>query len=593
MYPRRRTPADCDTLCDARAAGRADAAPHARAQRGLALWAALALLALPAACDDEGGGAVDAGTGGTGGNAGTGGGGGNAGTGGGGGTGGGSPDAPVSPDATPDSAPMAGGTVLRTFVYHQLTDLNPGIMVQQRWHAAISGDGRGIAFVQNAYNPSRLFYINSDGSGLLEIDSYTLYCGCSPTVSISDDGTGIVWGTPADLRYVRSDGSGKKTLIETGGEISDFRISGDGTKVFFVTRRDDADRATPSTRYGRGVWVINVDGTGLTQVENTAAVAALYGVTEDKVFPFNGCGPSLGVSRDASRIVFAPNIVDVGNKVVTANGNGSGLQKIADSGGTYFIVGKVAISADGSKVLYTATTTDNNYDLVVAGFDGSGKRTLANTSTISFSGGGACGDPGLLTADGSKAYMSDVGLLFDTDGSGKKLSMTLGTWVTGPNLLTDRQYGGWMNGDGTRFSFVTQDKNNIVQLVLLELNPAARGMAPTIDMAQLTPAKLQKGAGPGNTVVSARVTAPGTLHGVSTVFARDGMKDNEVSAPQALVDTGMQGDGQAGDGVYSSNQASASASAAVGGRTLRIHAESTTSERRHGTVLELSDIQVE
>jgi hypothetical protein len=171
--------------------------------------------------------------------------------------------------------------------------------------------------------------------------------------------------------------------------------------------------------------------------------------------------------------------------------------------------------------------------------------------------------------------------------------MTLGTWVPGNNLLTSSQYGGWMNSAGNRFSFVTADKNNINQLVLLELDPAARGMAPTIDMARLAPARLQKGAAAGDTLVSARVSAAGDLHGVSTVFARDGMKDVAVSGPQYLLDNGMQGDPQAGDGVYSSNQARASAEAAVGGRTLRIHAENTTGGKRHATVLELSDIQVE
>ncbi len=544
-------------------------------------WCALALLAVNLACGGSASKPQDGGSGGSGGSGGTGG------SGGAGGSGGRTPDA-----ATPDGPPTAGGTVLRTYVYHQLTDLSPGVMTQQRWHAAISGDGRGIAFVQNTYNPSKLFYINSDGTGQVELDSYSPYCACSPQVSISDDGTGIVWGSPTELRYVRSDGSNKKTLLEVAGEISDFRITGDGTRVFFVERRNDGDRNS-AARFNRGIWVINVDGTGLTQVVGTAALAALYGVTEDNVFPFAGCGVSLGVSRDGGRLVFVANIVGAGQKVITATGAGGGLQKIADSAGGYLTIGKVAISADGTRILYTVTLADDSYDLVVAGFDGGNKRTLANTNQISFSGGGACGDPGLLTTDGSKAYLADAGLLFDTDGSGKKISLTLPTNVTGPTLLTDRQYGGWMNGAGSRFSYVTPAAGGLYQLVLLELDPAGRGLAPTIDMARVTPPKLMKGGGSGGSTVSARVMGQGTLHGVSTVFAREGMRDNELNAAHSLVDTGMQGDSQAGDGVYSSNLFSASQAAAPGPRTLRIHSESTSNGRRHGTVVELSDIAVE
>jgi hypothetical protein len=560
----------------------------------------------------RGGSGGAGGTGGTGGTAGTGGsGGGTAGTGGSGGSvdsgvadsGGpfGSRDsggADVPTDANADALlgpdgpdPRAGGTLLRTYVYHQLTALSPGVQAQGRWHSVISASGTGIAFVQATFNPSKIFYINADGSGLLEVDSYQPHCNCTAQVDISADGTGIVSGTPAQLRYVRSDGSNGKTLIETDGEISDFRLSGDGRKVFFLLRRDDADR-TSRARLPRGVWAIGVDGTGLTQVVDTADLASLYQVGEENVFPFNGCGISLGVSNDAGRLVFAANIGGSGNKVLAAAGDGSGLREIAGAGGSHLLVGKVAISGDGSKLLYTLTAADNFYDLVVSGFDGGGKRTLASTRQIGFSSGGACGDPGLLTTQGNKAYLADVGLLIDTDGSGM-ISMTLPSAVGGPTLLSGRQYGGWMNGDGTRFAFLGQDGDGRAQIVSLQVGAPELGAAPSIREAIVTPPKLQKGTGAGAALISARVTAPGTLHGVSTVFARNGLRDPELFAPQTLVDDGTQGDGVAGDLVYSSDQGSAAAGAATGPRTLRIHVESTSEGRRHATVLELADIEVE
>ena len=230
---------------------------------------------------------------------------------------------------------------------------------------------------------------------------------------------------------------------------------------------------------------------------------------------------------------------------------------------------------------------------MVAGFDGSGKRTLANSGQIPFSGGGACGDPGMLTTDGSKAYLADVGLLFDTDGS-SMFSMTLPTWVPGATLLSARQYGGWMNGNGSRFSFVAQDANGRLQLTLLELDPANLRAAPGINQASVTPPRFLRGEGVSPAMVTARVTAPGTLHGVSTVFARDGMRDPNLGAPQALVDDGnMYGDAQAADGIFSSNRSAISTAAAPGACTLRIHAENTTDGRRHGTVLELTGLQVQ
>src|SRR5207247_5002669 len=84
-------------------------------------------------------------------------------------------------------------------------------------------------------------------------------------------------------------------------------MTDDGSKVFFELGRDATVRGTnPSVRMERGIWVINSDGSGLRQVVGPSQVAAVLGMTADKVFPFRTNGrPGVSASADGSRVVFS------------------------------------------------------------------------------------------------------------------------------------------------------------------------------------------------------------------------------------------------------------------------------------------------
>jgi Tol biopolymer transport system component len=494
----------------------------------------------------------------------------------------GPPDNRPPVDVGPD-APAPGGTVARTFVFHEVTALKPGLA----FSPVLSADGKTIAFVQNGYQPNHVFVMNADGTNQREVDSYASNCGCQGRVDVSGDGTGVVSTESMQVRYVRSDGSAKKTLVQIdSNEISDFRIAQDGRRVFFVARRD-ARLVGTQTLIARGVWVINVDGSGLRQVVGIDEVASLYGMTPDKVFPFSGCGVSLDVSGDGNHIVFIANAG--GDKAMGVNADGSGLHKIADSGGSALSVHQVHISGDGTKVGYVASGVNNLVELTSAAFDGGGKRVLAASPPTSF--GDGCGKPSQMSDDGSRYFMSDVGLLFNTDGTGMaalSFSDFNGDW-----LVNGALYGGSMSGDASRFVFIVGDQAGQGQAVTMEMGAAPPvGTAPAVTEAGIAPTTIVKDMFGANTI-RARITAPGMLRLAIAPFGINGVRDTMIGDP-TLVDDGTNGDAVAKDGIYSSNRFNASAMSPAGPRTIRIRAESTTSDgRRHATVVELAGVSVQ
>jgi hypothetical protein len=334
--------------------------------------------------------------------------------------------------------------------------------------------------------------------------------------------------------------------------------------------------------------VVNTDGSGLRQVVGIDGVAALHGTTPDKVFPFSGCGVSLDVSRDGSRVVFMAAVA--GDKIMGVNDDGSGLHKIDEAGGTFLIGHQVHISGDGGKVGYVATIANNVVQLSSAAFDGSGKRALAASPPTSF--GDGCGKPSSMTADGSQYFMSDVGLLFATDGSG--VTSLAPFDFSGDWLVNGALYGGSMSSDGTRYAYIVGDAAGQGQIVTMEMGAAPPlGMAPAITEVGIAPTTIVKGGQFGPNTVRARVAAPGMLRLAIATFMDKGLRDNSLGGP-TLVDDGTSGDATAKDGVFSSNRFSAPANATVGPRTVRVRAENTASDgRRHATVVELAGVSVQ
>ena len=139
-------------------------------------------------------------------------------------------------------------TVVRTTTCHQLTSFpDTGIGGSER-PIVISADGSTIAMARLNYsNPRRndIYRVNFDGSGLALVDSYVVQ-DTGANLGISADGSRILssdgYGT---VRMVNGDGSNAHQVIKLNGGYPTYRLSADGTRVFFSM--DRVFTTTPDT----------------------------------------------------------------------------------------------------------------------------------------------------------------------------------------------------------------------------------------------------------------------------------------------------------------------------------------------------------
>jgi uncharacterized protein (TIGR03437 family) len=475
-------------------------------------------------------------------------------------------------------------TIVRTIAYHQLTSL-PDAGGDMRNSTILSGNGAVIAFDRSpgstqASSPNQIFTMNFDGTGQTLIDSYTTQCFCGSTVDISDRATKVVSTEGLQIRLVDSQGVHPLVDVDTG--VSGIKIEGDGNRVFFLLGRDQNFIGSGGATSGvqRGLYVINADGSGLRQIVGPDAVAGLFGgVTESYYNPeftitATGPGHALSVTADGLHIVFGaktwgPNGADA---MFGVNLDGSGLHMII---GPVPYVHHIAMSSNASKVLYNATFSGFDMETGVINFDGTGRLPL-RTDGIDGAGGVQ------LTADGSQLLAADI--LYNTDGSGaQQLSTTFNDLTPGNPV---------MNATATRFvySFVYPGtySQGLTQLASAEIDPVSLGAAPVIVDPVLRPEYvIPDGSFTG--MVTARMTASGSVIGLHFALVRDGLLEDPHDADSTLVDDGTNGDAVAGDGIYTSNNLHAPSDYPVAPRVLRLFGEvQDAAGLHHGTVVDVA-----
>jgi hypothetical protein len=474
---------------------------------------------------------------------------------------------------------------VRTYAYHELTSLP----AESQYWPVISGNGRVVAFATGVASPTQIVVnvVNADGTGQQEIDRYTPLCYCGGTVDISADGQHVVSTESTQIRHARVGGTANAVLTLDSNEIWDIRISADGARIFFLLRRDAGISGT-STRLERGVYVVGVDGSGLRQVTGPTAMSAGLGVTADKIFPFAGCGRSMDISTDATRIAFVTQVAAM-ESVFSVNADGSSVRKLVDASGGYKLVDKIALSGDGRLVAYHVYVADGVVEMGVIGFDGTGRLKLDSEPLAPLAG---CDGSLRFTEDGSKLYVSEPSYLYSTDGAGV-LQLSIGVIKPpGGTPVKDGTYQGWMNADGTRFVYKNADSANIQQLMLLELNPAALGAAPVLSEPTFTPGTVTV-AGLNDATATVRASGTG-IKSVGVAFAASGLPDAiDRGAGVIFGDIGTNGDVVAGDGVWSGKGFYGYYTPTAGPRTVRFTAEAAVGGRRHATVLEAGTLTVQ
>ncbi|MFM8442993.1 MAG: TolB family protein, partial [Methylococcus sp.] len=151
-------------------------------------------------------------------------------------------DAGSLPDVSgTEIAPAAVSSIVRRLVYHEIPMTTPaGVSGGDRLFA-VSFNANRMAFFQ--YNPelnqNEIYVMNLDGSGIARVDSYTPTCYCNSQVDISADGSKILsWDGNLVLRLVNADGYNPRSVITIDGGYKYYRLSRDGSRVFFMVDRD-------------------------------------------------------------------------------------------------------------------------------------------------------------------------------------------------------------------------------------------------------------------------------------------------------------------------------------------------------------------
>ena len=471
-------------------------------------------------------------------------------------------DAPATLDAKPPEGGTRTDGVVREIVYRQIThattaaDFPTSVPV-------ISGNGKRIAFAvapgtQSAATPNRIFVIDADGTNLKQVDSYKTNCFCGSDIAISDDGNTIVSTDSTQVRVVDTAGTLKGSFTLDNNVVTGLALNATGTDVFFINARDSNQTLPSATPRARGTYTMKSNGTGITAILTPQTVAPLVGKTAAEVFPFAGCGTSLAVSSDGTKVFSVVNVLGA-QAIIASSGTGTGAALVLGPVTTGDkLVYAVATNQNGSKAAYwTASAAPAGGEIGVMGADGTNK-----TKLFDIGAGGGCRMPFTMSGDGSKVALSVMSTVFPTDGS-EPWPLLIGTGF----FSSDPAFVGSPNGplsmaaDGKTFVYVNSDAVG-KQIAVAELDPASVGAAPKVTEPKVSPAEIPHDLSVAATM-EARVSGTPIRVG-GQVFYKGLLDSNAVHADKVLLPDA---------GVYVAGGVNASTNATPGPRILRIKAE--------------------
>ncbi len=481
-------------------------------------------------------------------------------------------------------------TPANTYTYKQITKLTESHVAGQDWQHVISDNGNKAAWYRQT-NPKQVYVINTDGTGQTSI--VDMGTDRLTQVDISADGSKVVYvGGPFAsghrANFINADGSGDTPLIELGElRMHTLKIAGDGSKAFFNIYTD-ANIAGGGGSIERGLYSINLDGTGLTQLAGPATVAGLLGINAADVGPFYGGsnGPSIDVSYDGTEVIFiAKDNANGGHYVFTLH---SGVTEIL---GPYQWLNGVGISADGTKV--AASVNDaGSHEGWVANYDGTGLQMIAsNDDMFYYTNGNSRGDAVSLTSNGSKVMFDAFGHLFNADRSGV-ISVSVATMASAAwPMIVGTIERPTMTSDGTRFLFSFADLiTSYNQLAIAEINPSSLGDCPALSDFYWSP----DGAAPSGQASELRVRVTPSVNADSIWYAGNvallnNLRDPNVQAHSFSDDGSTAGDDVANDNIYTHWSIAAYSNAELGPRTMRFNSEAYDSELKHfGTAVDVN-----
>jgi len=238
----------------------------------------------------------------------------------------------------------------------------------------------GSKVLENTANPQgvpRQATVNSDGSGfkLLDNPDQGLFLGCgnwSPDMArVSSEGFGVTDPARNGIYTMRSsDGRGLfRVTSNPGGDDNPWGYSPDGSKILF-------SRIVPGCLGAAcdngDVFVVNIDGTGLRQLNPTSIRAACC---------------SAGWSPDGGRVVFAgifKSSTGSGSQsaVFVVNVDGTGLHQLTPDG---LGARQPQWSPDGQLIAFNNESRQSGLQIFVVHPDGSGLARVTDPTNGDFS----------------------------------------------------------------------------------------------------------------------------------------------------------------------------------------------------------------
>jgi Tol biopolymer transport system component len=194
-----------------------------------------------------------------------------------------------------------------------------------------------------------------------------LACGkdsTAPTAPIPGSRVGFLieaQGMPL-LGVVNADGSGFTALDSVAGWYDAYSWSPDGARIAFPGRTDSGSE---------GLYVVHVDGTGLTELATN---------------PWSGVLGDVAWSPDGSKIAFGTSAGDI---IEIVNADGTGGVTLATTFCGIYPPDPISWSLDGKKLAYCAHSDDGWPEIYTVNADGSGQTRV----THGYRGpSGCCGD---------------------------------------------------------------------------------------------------------------------------------------------------------------------------------------------------------
>jgi Tol biopolymer transport system component len=236
----------------------------------------------------------------------------------------------------------------------------------------VQGRNGKIVFTNYGIGNSKIYTMEADGSHLQQLSGNSLH-DSSPVwspdgtriafVSTGDDFSGdCVWDgiCRLDIYVMKADGTNQTLLTNNPRSGESPMWSPDGTRIAFVSNRDDFGNVE--------IYVMNADGTNQRRLTNSPGSDYLSAWSPD------GTRIAFQSDRDDPNQATCANTSSCSSDIYVMNADGSNQTRLTNSGKNFFSMW----SPDGTRIAFTGLS-DNNYHNYVMNSDGTNQTRLTNS----------------------------------------------------------------------------------------------------------------------------------------------------------------------------------------------------------------------